>query len=184
MRKLIAGINMTLDGFCDHTAVIADQEMHEHYSDLLKSAGTMLWGRTTYELMESYWPLVAKEPTGDKATDEFAVLADNIHKILYSRTRTSVDWNNSELKHEISKDDILKLKQQDGKAILAGSPSIIVQLTQLGLVDEYQLCIHPVILGHGLTLFKNITDRIDLKLLKTKPFKSGAVVMYYEPKVS
>ncbi len=182
MRKLIAAINMTLDGFCDHTAVIADDELHQHYNDLLSNAGTLLYGRITYQLMESYWPSVVKNPTGNKPTDEFAVLIDNISKIVFSRTLKYVDWKNTKLKKEVIKEEILELKQQVGKNILVGSPSLIVALTQLDLFDEYQLCVHPIVLGDGLPLFKNIKDRIDLKLLKIKTFGSGAVILYYEPK--
>ena len=92
-----------------------------------------------------------------------------------------MDWKNSELKSEINKEEISKLKKQKGKNIFAGSPSLIVALTNLGLIDEYQLCIHPVILGNGLPLFKNIQDKINLNLLKAKTFTSGAVVHYYTP---
>jgi len=180
MRKLIAAINITVDGYCDHTATNAvDDELHEHYNDLMRNTGTMLWGRTTYQLMESYWPTLVENPSGNKAEDDFAALADNMHKVLYSRTLQTADWNNTELKHDLTREDILQLKQQDGKPIVAGSPSIIVQLTQMGLIDEYQLCIHPIIVGRGLPLFRNITDNVNLKLLKTKTFGSGAVVLYY-----
>ncbi|HMS34801.1 MAG TPA: dihydrofolate reductase family protein [Ignavibacteria bacterium] len=181
MRKLIAAINMTLDGFCDHTAGIADDELHRHYNELLNNAGALLYGRITYQLMESYWPEIVKNPTGNKPEDEFAVLIDNIPKIVYSRTLKKVEWKNSELKNEIIKDEITALKQQDGKNIFAGSPGLIVALTQLGLIDEYQLCVQPIILGNGLTLFKNIKDRINLKLINTKIFGSGAIVLYYVP---
>lgn len=181
MRKIIAGINITLDAFCNHDAAVADDELHEHYNDLLRDADIMIWGRVVYQMMESYWPTLIDNPSGNAQSDEFAALADNIHKIVYSRSLKEVTWNNSELKSEIVKEDIIVLKQQPGKNILVGSPSTIVQFAQLGLVDEYQFCIHPVILGQGLPLFKNITDKIDLKLLKTKTFGSGAVVMYYEP---
>jgi len=181
MRKLIAAINMTLDGFCDHTAAIADDELHEHYNELLSTADTILWGRTTYQLMESYWPAIVKNPTGNKPEDEFAVLIDNISKIVFSRTLKNVDWKNTKLKKEVVKEEALELKQQAGKNILVGSPSLIVALTQLDLIDEYQLCVQPIILGRGLTLFKNVKNRINLKLLKTKPFGSGAVTLYYEP---
>jgi dihydrofolate reductase len=180
MRKLIAGINMTLDGFCDHTAGIADDQLHEHYNEMLRNADTIIWGRITYQLMESYWPTVVKDPTGNKPEDEFAVLIDNIPKIVYSRTLKSVDWKNTILKREVIKEEILKLKQQAGKNILVGSRSLIVTLMQLGLVDECQLCVQPIILGKGLPLFKNIGYRIDLKLVKTKTFGSGAIVLYYE----
>jgi dihydrofolate reductase len=181
MRKLIAAINMTLDGFCDHTAVIADDELHQHYNELLSSAGTLLYGRITYQLMESYWPTLVKNPTGNKPTDEFAVLIDNISKIVFSRTLKNVDWKNTELKKEVIKEEILELKQQTGNDIFVGSPSLIVALTQLDLIDEYQLCVQPIILGNGLPLFKNITDRINLKLVKTKIFGSGSITLYYEP---
>ena len=180
MRKVIAAINMTLDGFCDHTAGIADDETHQHFTELLSSADTIIFGRITYQLME-YWKSVVENPTGNKATDEFAAVMDNIHKIVYTRTLENVEWKNTELKNEIVKEEILDLKQQAGKNILVGSPSLIVALTQLELIDEYQLVVQPIILGSGLPLFKNITNRIDLKLLKTKAFDCGPVTLYYEP---
>ena len=172
-------MNMTLDGFCDHTAMIADDEIHQHYTDLLRNADTIIHGRITYQLME-YWRSVVENPTGNKAMDEFAVTIDNIQKIVYSRTLESVDWKNTELKREIVKDEILQLKQLAGKSILVGSPSLIVAFGQLDLIDEYQLGVQPIVLGSGLPLFKNVTDRIDLKLLKAKTFGCGAVALYYE----
>ena len=184
MRKLIAAMNMTLDGFCDHTAMIADEEIHEHYNDLLRNAGTLIYGRITYQLMENYWPTVVKNPTGNKPMDDFAVLIDDLPKIVYSRTLKNVVWKNSTLKKEIIKEDILRLKQSrsgGSKNIIVGSPSLIVGLAQLGLVDEYQPVVHPVVVGSGLPLFKNINDKIDLKLLKTKPLSAGQLVLYYEP---
>src|SRR4029078_2450640 len=150
MRKLIAAINMTLDGFCDHTTMIADDEIHQHYNELLSNTGTLIYGRTTYQLMESYWQSVVKNPTGNKPMDEFAVLIDNISKIVFSRTLKNVDWKNTELKNEIIKEEILELKRQEGKNILVGSPGLIVALTQLDLIDEYQLVVQPIILGSGL----------------------------------
>src|SRR5664279_4659689 len=99
MRKLIAAINMTLDGFCDHTAMIADEENHQHYNELLSNADTLIYGRITYQLMESYWPTVVNKPTGNKSMDEFAVLIDNISKIVYSRTLKNVSWKNTILKN-------------------------------------------------------------------------------------
>ena len=181
MRKLIAGMNMTLDWFCYHTAMIADDEIHQHYNDLLRNTGTLIYGRITYQLMESYWPSVVKNPTGNKPMDEFAVLIDNISKIVFSRTLKNVDWKNTKLKKEVIKEEVLELKQQAGKNILVGSPSLIVALTQLNLIDEYQLSVQPIVLGSGLPLFKNVKDRVNLKLLKTKTFGCGAVTLYYEP---
>ena len=180
MRKLIAAINMTLDGYCDHTSGIVDDEIHQHYSDLLRSLDTILYGRITFQLME-YWKSVVENPTGIKATDDFADAIDNIQKIVYSRTLKNVDWKNTELKSEIVKDEILELKRQPGKDIGVGSPSLIVTLGKLDLIDEYQICVHPMVVGSGLPLFKNVTDRIDLKLTNTKTFGCGAVFHYYEP---
>ncbi len=181
MRKLIATINMTLDGFCDHTAMIADEETHQHFNEQLSNADTLIFGRITYQLMEDHWPSIVKTPTGIKQTDEFAVLIDNISKIVFSRTLKNVDWKNTELKSQISKEEIVALKQQAGKNILVGSRGLITALMQLDLIDEYQLIIQPIVLGSGLPLFKNVNDRMDLKLLKTKTFRCGAVAHYYEP---
>jgi dihydrofolate reductase len=181
MRKLIAAMNMTLDGFCNHEAMSADEEIHQHYNELLSNADTLIYGRITYQLMESYWPSVVKNPTGNKPMDEFAVLIGNISKIVYSRTLQHVDWKNTTLKKEVIQEEILELKQQTSKNIVVGSPGLIVALTHLDLIDEYQLGVQPTVLGSGLPLFKNIRDRIDLKLLKTKTFGCGAVMLYYEP---
>ena len=180
MRKLIAAINLTLDGFCDHTAMMVDEEIHQHYADLLRNADSVLYGRITYQLME-YWQTVVKNPTGNKTMDEFALVIDKIPKIVFSHTLKHVEWESAKLTNRDLEEEILEHKQQSGKDILVGSPSLIVALTQLGLIDEYQLCVHPVIVGNGLPLFKNINDKTILKLLKTKSFSSGAIVLYYEP---
>jgi dihydrofolate reductase len=179
VRKVIAAMNMSLDGFCDHTAMSADDEIHQHYSDLLKDSGTVLYGRKTFQLME-YWKSVVENPTGNKSTDDFAVTMDNIPKIVFSRTLKEVEWKTAKLATRDLEEEVLDLRQQSGNDILVGSPSLIVTLTQLGLIDEYQLGVHATILGSGLTLFKDITERVDLKLLKTKTFVCGAVVLYYE----
>lgn len=180
MRKLIASINMTLDGFCDHTAVIPDDELHQHYNELLRHAGAIIFGRITYQLMENSWPDIVKNPTGNKDMDEFAVIIQNIPKIVFSHTLYDVGWKNARLAKRGIKEEISELRQQPGKDILVGSPSLIVALTKLDLIDEYQLCVHPVIIGRGLPLFKNINDRIILKLLKIKTLSSGSFVLYYE----
>ncbi|HLG39177.1 MAG TPA: dihydrofolate reductase family protein [Chitinophagaceae bacterium] len=179
MRKLIAAINMTLDGFCDHTSLIADEEIHQHYNELLCSGDAVLYGRITYQLME-YWPTVVKNPTGNKAMDEFAVTMDKIPKIVFSRTLKSLEWKTARLAKRDLKEEVLQLKQEAGKDLLVGSRSLIVALLNLNLIDEFQLCVQPIIAGKGLPLFENIRDRIDLKLLKTKTFGCGAITLYYE----
>lgn len=180
MRKVIAAINITLDGYCDHTSGIPDDEIHDHYTDLLGSAGVALYGRTTYQLME-YWRTVLENPTGVKAMDDFAVAIDKIPKLVFSRTLKDVDWKSAKLATKELEQEVLELRQQPGKDIFACSPSLIVALTKLNLIDEYQLCIHPVVAGSGLPLFKNISEKIVLKLIKTKVFSGGAVILYYEP---
>lgn len=181
MRKVIAAINMTIDGFCNHELGIPDNELHDHYTELLSKGSTLLYGRTTYQLME-YWREVLKNPTGNKSTDDFAVVMDRSPKIVFSHTLKSVDWESATLATKDLKETVLELRQQEGKDILVGSPGLIAALTDFGLIDEYQLCIHPVIAGSGLPLFKNISERIVLNLLKTKTFGSGATVLYYRVK--
>lgn len=173
-------MNVTFDGFCDHTAGIANPELHNYYTDMLNNAGPILYGRTTYQLMEDFWPNLVKKPTGDKDMDDFANAIENASKVLFSRTIKSVTWNNSRLATQNLQDEVTALRQQSGNDILVGSPSLIAQLTKLNLIDEWRLCVHPVIVGQGLPLFKGITEQIVFKLLKTHTFKtSGHVVFYY-----
>lgn len=115
MRKIVATMNITLDGFCDHTAIIPDEEMHEHYAALLDNAGAVLYGRTTYQLME-YWRPIVKKPTGQKATDDFAIAINNVPKIVFSRTLKNVDWETAKLANKGLKEEVLELKQSgDGR---------------------------------------------------------------------
>jgi dihydrofolate reductase len=181
MRKLIAAINTTIDGFCDHDLGIADDELHDHYTELLQNAGTLLYGRKTFQLME-YWPTVLKNQTGNKAEYEFALAIDKVEKVVFSHTLKSLDWKTARLATPKDlEEEVLELRQQPGKDIFVGSPSLIVQLTNLNLIDEYQLCVHPVIAGEGLPLFKNMEEKRILKLFNTKSFSSGAITLYYKP---
>lgn len=192
MRKVIAAINMTLDGFCDHTAIIPDEEIHNHYTDLLSNGGTILYGRITYRLME-FWRTLVENPSGEKSIDDFAVVIDKIPKIVFSHTLKKMDpiaigWESTKLANKGLEEEVLALKKSrpasggsGSKDILVGSRSLIMQLLKLNLIDEFQLCVHPVVAGSGLSLFENLNDRTTFKLIKTKTFKGGAVVLYYEP---
>ena len=180
MRKVIAAINTTLDGVCDHTAGIPDEEIHQHYIELLDNSGVVLYGRITYQLMQ-FWQTLLKNPSGEKTMDDFARAIDKIPKIVFSHTLKNVEWDSATLANRALEEEVLELKQQPGKDILVGSRSLIIQLMKLNLIDEYQLCIHPVVAGGGLQLFEKLNDRTVLKLLKTKTFKGGAVTLYYEP---
>src|SRR5688572_12233871 len=142
MRKVIAAINVTLDGYCDHTVMTADAELHDHYTELLKSAGTLLYGRTTFQMMEGYWPTLVKNPSGQKDMDDFAMAIQNVEKIVFSKTLKGVIWENSRLAKKGLEAEVRELKQQTGKDISVGSPSLISGLANLHLIDEYQLCIH------------------------------------------
>ncbi len=171
---------MTLDGFCDHTVIIPDEEIHQHYADLLDNADVVLYGRITYQLMQ-YWQTLIKNPSGEKSMDDFAIAIDKIQKIVFSHTLKDVEWDSARLSDQTIEEEVLELKQQSGKDILVGSRSLIIQLMKLNLIDEYQLCVHPVVAGSGLPLFEDINERTIFKLIKTKTFSGGAVTLYYEP---
>ncbi|MEB2778180.1 dihydrofolate reductase family protein [Algoriphagus sp. D3-2-R+10] len=188
MRKVIAAINMTLDGFCDHTVFLPDEEIHQHYAELLRDADAILYGRVTYQLMQ-FWQTLVNNPSVEKSMDDFAVAIDKIPKIVFSHTLKDTDpkaigWDSARLSKQTVEEEVLELKQSrngGSKDIFVGSRSLIIQLMKLNLIDEYQLCVHPVIAGSGSPLFENINDRTILKLIKTKSFSGGAVVLYYEP---
>jgi dihydrofolate reductase len=180
MRKVIAAINMTLDGFCDHTAGLPDEEIHRHYQELLNEGDVILYGRTTYQLME-FWRTLLENPSEEKSMNDFALAIDKIQKIVFSNTLKNVEWNSAKLAEKDLVKTVLELKQQSGKDIFVGSRSLIIQLMKLNLIDELQLCVHPVIAGKGLPLFENITDRTELKLMKTKAFGGGQIILYYVP---
>lgn len=180
MRKVIGAINMTIDGVCDHTAGLPDEEIHQHYADLINSADIILYGSITYELMQ-YWQTLIKNPSGEKTTDEFAIAIDKIQKIVFSHKLKNTDWHSAKIATKPLEALVKELKQQPGKDILVGSRSLIIQLMKLNLIDEYQLCVHPVIAGKGMLLFEHVNDRTIFKLIKTKNFIKGAVTLYYEP---
>ena len=180
MRKIIRAINMTLDGVFDHTAGIPDEEIHEHYAELLRGAGIILYGRITYQLMQ-YWQELAHNPSGEKSMDDFALAIDNVPKIVFSHTLKSMDWESATLSQHPLEEEVLKLKQQPGNDIFVGSRSLIIQLLKSNLLDELQLCVYPVIAGSGMLLFENMDERKVIKMTKTRAFRGGAVILYYEP---
>jgi len=180
MRKVIAAINMTLDGYCDHTAINPDEKIHHHYAKLLNEGDAILYGRITYQLMEFWQPFV-KNPSGEKSMDDFALAIDKIEKIVFSNTLKNIDWESAKIASQTLEAEVLSLKKKSGKHIFVGSRSLIIQLLKLNLIDELQLCVHPVLAGGGLPLFEHLKDRSELKLIKTKTFKAGAVILYLEP---
>lgn len=172
---------MTLDGFCDHTAgFLADEELHNHYADLMNNAGVILYGRTTYQLMQ-FWQTLLTNPSDEKSMNDFATSIDKIEKVVFSNTLKDTGWDTARLANRPLEQEVLALKQKSEKDIFVGSRSLIIQLLNNNLIDEFQICIHPVIEGKGLPLFDQIKHRVVFKLIKTKSLNSGATVFYYEP---
>lgn len=180
MRKVIAAINMTLDAVCDHTVGIVDEKLHQHYSDLINNAGTILYGRTTFELMK-FWQTLLTNPSDQKSMNDFAFSIDKIKKLVFSSTLKDTGWDTAEIVKQPLEEKILELKKQSGQDILIGSRSLIIQLLKRNLIDEFQICIHPIVEGKGLRLFDQIKNRIIFKLIKTKSLNSGVTIFYYEP---
>lgn len=181
MRKVIATLNMTVDGICDHTAGIPDAEIHQHYTELLGQGDAILYGRKTYQLM-GFWQTFLENPSEEKSMIDFALAINKIQKIIFTNTLKNVDWKSAIIANNDLKETVLNLKQQSGKNIFIGSRSLIIQLMKLDLIDELQLCIHPIVEGKGLLLFEDINNRITFKLVKTKVFNCGAIILYYQPK--
>jgi dihydrofolate reductase len=180
MRKVIFGINLTLDGCCDHTNQFADEETHKYWTGVLREADLLVYGRKTYELMVPFWPEVAKTQSATKALNEFARVFDSIKRIVFSRTLDSAEGNTRIVRTNL-RDEILKLKQEQGKNILTGGVSLPSQLIELGLVDEYLFVVGPVIAGEGRRLLEGVSlpDKLQLKLVESKIFKSGCVALRY-----
>ena len=181
MRKLIFAINITLDGCCDHTRQVADDETHEYFTDLLREVDLAVFGRITYQLMVPFWPEVAKNQSMSKASNEFAQAFDSINKIVFSRSLDRAEDRNTRIVRTNLQDEVLKLKHEQGKAILLGGVSVPSQLIGLCLVDEYRFVVTPIVAGEGRRLLEGVSlpDRLQLKLVESKIFKSGCVALRY-----
>ena len=181
MRNLIFAINITLDGCCDHTKQLADDETHEYFTQLLREVDLLIFGRKTYQLMVPFWPEVAKNQSLTKASNEFARAFDSINKLVFSRTLASADDKSTRIVRANLRDEILRLKQEPGRDILVGGVDIPSQLIELGLVDEYRFVIGPIIAGAGRRLLEGVSlrERLQLKLVDSKIFKSGRVALRY-----
>jgi len=185
VKRIIASEMITLDGcFAGPKGEIDwffwNDEMAKSAIDLISTVDTLLFGRVTYELMASYWPS-ASAPTEDPIIIE---RMNNLPKIVFSKTLEKVEWgkwNNARLIKEINTEEILEMKKQPGKdMVIYGSGSIISAFMKLGLIDEYHLLVNPVVLGRGKPLFKDLSDRHNLKLIKAKTFSNGVVLLHYQ----
>jgi dihydrofolate reductase len=179
MRKVVFAINISIDGYAGHeSGFAADDELHEHFTGLLRDSDVEILGRNTYHLMYPYWHDVAVNQSETKALNEFASAFDAIPKIVFSTTLKTVEWNNTTLLHSNLKEEILKLKEQPGKAISIGSLNIASQVAGWDLIDEYHFVVHPIIAGKGPRLFESGGEHL-LKLVGSKTFGSGAVALHY-----
>lgn len=187
MRKVIVSMNVTLDGFMaapdcglDWHFKSWNEEMARATAEQLSRADTILLGGITYRGMAQYWnsnPVNLVRPRGDL---DFATMLNNYPKVVFSKTMTAVSWNNARIAQRDIGEEVSELKHRDGKdMIVYGSGKIVAALTKLGLVDEFRMWVHPVVLGCGRPLFKELPETLDLSLIKTEIFSSGVVILYY-----
>src|SRR3954467_7182617 len=185
MRPLRYSINVTLDGCCDHRTISPDEELHRHHARNLEQADALLLGRVTYEMMEVAWRPVAQtgvRPDGMPAWMEpFARTIDAAKKYVVSSTLGRVDWNAELVRGDLG-NAVRQLKQQPGKGLLVGGVKLPLALAEMGLIDEYEVVVHPRVAGHGPTLLAGLSKLVDLKLVSRLEFASGAVAMRYEPR--
>lgn len=182
MRPLRYSINVTLDGCVDHRAGTApDEELHRYTAGILEKADALLFGRTTYEMMESAWRLATRTITLPAWTDTFARTIDAAKKYVVSSTLARVEWN-AELVRGDLEQAVRDLKAQPGKGIYVGGVKLPLALANLGLIDEYEFLVHPKLAGHGPTLFAGLSKHIDLKLVNKHELSSGVIALRYEPR--
>ncbi len=180
MRKVIFAINQTIDGSCGHTTAIADEELHEFFTEFLDEVDVTLMGSKTYRLMASYWPDAHKDPECTESIKRFADKFNAMRKIIFSNTLKNVEWQNSVLAEKDLLSTILELKKENGKSISAGSINIAGQLLKNNLIDEFWFVVHPIIAGKGPRLFEEIERVRNLQLLDSKKLNSGAIALHYK----
>jgi dihydrofolate reductase len=181
MRNLIFAINITLDGCCDHTKVDGGEDIHDYFTHLLREVDVLLYGRKTYQLMVPFWPDVARNHSGQtRAMNDFAEAFDAVKRIIvFSQSLDRAEGKNTRVLRTNLRDEVLKLKQEQGRPILTGGVTLPAQLVELGLVDEYRFVVHPVLAGEGRRLLEGINSQEKLKLMESKSFKSGHVALRY-----
>ena len=182
MRNLIYAINLTIDGRVDHTLMVPDEDSFEYYIHLVRGADLLIYGRKTYQLMDPYWPDIAKNPSGETKSDlEFAQAYESVNKLIFSRTLDKAEGRNTKIVCADLQDEMLKLKQEDGKYMLVGGVALPSQLIALGLVDEFIFEVHPIVAGAGKRLMEGIDlqRKLQLKLVESRTFKSGSVLLRY-----
>lgn len=184
MGKLIALLNITPDGFCDHTAVIADEELHEYANELVRQADAVVFGKNTFLLFREYWPGVAAQEEGLPSILEFSHLIDRIPKIVVSTTLQEAGWKNASIIGKEVPAAIARLKDTYQDMLIMGSPGLLSSLIETGVIDEFRFCMQPLFPGKGKRLFEtaNLPQKLNLELIATRHFESGAFVLQYEVK--
>jgi dihydrofolate reductase len=182
MGLLTFGLNVTLDGCCDHREGIADEELHDYFTGLMDAGGAMLFGRTTYELMEDTWPAVARDETAPRPLREWALKLEDKPKYVVSASRSDFPWKNTFRLEGDLQAAVRQLKEKTPRGVLVGSPMLSAALERLGLIDEYRIVIHPILAGHGPTLFQGLPGSRHLELVSTHRLKSGVMAMHYRRK--
>ena len=181
MRPLRYSINVTLDGCCDHRAIVPDEELHRHATANLERADALLFGRVTYEMMEAAFRAPSLTGARPDWMEPFARTIDAAKKYVVSSTLNRVDWN-AELVRGDLEEAVQQLKRESGKGLFVGGVKLPLALAELGLIDEYEFVVHPRLVGRGPTLFAGLSKIVDLKLVGRLEFNSGAVAMQYEPR--
>ena len=184
MGLLTFALNVTLDGCCDHREAIADDEMLDYFTGLMDSAGAMLFGRNTYELMESAWPAVARDENAAPSMRAWALKLEAKPKYVVSNSRRDFPWNNTLRVEGNLPDTIRELKEKTPRGLLVGAPMLSAALERLGLIDEYRLVVHPILAGHGPTLFQGLERSRQLELVSTHRLKSGVMALHYRRQAS
>lgn len=188
MRKVVLFAHISLDGFAGDINgglgfLTYNAELQQYAGELVKTVGAPLYGKTTYQLMEGYWPGELTNPDADKHSREHAQWVHDIPKVVFSTTLNSADWNNTTLIKDNVVEEVNKLKQQPGKdLVIFGSPGLAKSFMKLGLIDEFKLTLHPIILGNGISLFDHKLDTSSLQLLESKTLGSGVITMHYAVK--
>ena len=181
MRPLRYYINVTLDGCCDHRAMIPDEDLHRHAAEKLGQADALLFGRVTYEMMEAAWRTPAQAGARPAWMEPFARKINASKKYVVSSTLDRVNWNSEIVRGDLGK-AVQQLKQESGQGLLVGGLKLPLALAELGLIDEYEFVVQPRLVGHGPTLFAGLSRHLDLRLVSQLEFGSGAVAMRYEPR--
>src|SRR5229473_2874900 len=180
MRPLRYSINVTLDGCCDHRVISADEDLHRHGIENLDQADALLFGRVTYEMMEAAFRPPVRTGARPDWMEPFARTIDAAKKYVVSSTLDRVDWNAELVRGDVGK-AVQQLKREPGKGLLVGGVKLPLALAELGLIDEYEFMVHPIVAGHGPTLFAGLRERLDLRLVGRQEFRSGSVVLRYQP---